>query len=160
MYSSLVFRTMTPMARSLVNNRFLSLTRAQFTAAPKLKETTRTDDQATAKKNSNEKIDENSNANKSSEHSEPNKIYSEKIRRLVDEISKLSLVDVMDLNELLKVEQYLRNFIGDSDMKHAQNCLIFVFVQKTLKIQDVPIVASGGATAVAPPAATVRLTFS
>ena len=119
MYSSLVFRTMTPMARSLVNNRFLSLTRAQFTAAPKLKETTRTDDQATAKKNSNEKIDENSNANKSSEHSEPNKIYSEKIRRLVDEISKLSLVDVMDLNELLKVEQYLRNFIGDSDMKHA-----------------------------------------
>ena len=34
---------------------------------------------------------------------DPTKVYSEKIHRLADQISKLSLVDVMDLNELLKV---------------------------------------------------------
>lgn len=31
------------------------------------------------------------------------KAYSDRIHRLVEEISKLSLLDVMDLNELLKV---------------------------------------------------------
>ena len=34
---------------------------------------------------------------------ETKKNYSERIHRLVEEISKLSLIDVMDLNELLKV---------------------------------------------------------
>ena len=34
---------------------------------------------------------------------DPNKVYSDTIQRLVNEISRLSLVDVMDLNELLKV---------------------------------------------------------
>ncbi|CAF0823829.1 unnamed protein product [Didymodactylos carnosus] len=51
------------------------------------------------------------------------KVYSSKIQHLVNEISKLSLVDVMDLSELLK---------------------------KTLKIQDVAIMASGTAAAASP----------
>jgi len=52
---------------------------------------------------------------------DPTKVYSEKIQRLANEITKLSLVDVTDLNDLLK---------------------------KTLKIRDVPIAAaSTGGTA-------------
>lgn len=76
MYSRLVFRTFSP----AILSRCLTLSRIQFAAAPKLQET-----------------------------SPPNEVppisktYSEKIHRLVEEISRLSLVDVMDLNELLKV---------------------------------------------------------
>ncbi|KAK3090789.1 hypothetical protein FSP39_014631 [Pinctada imbricata] len=52
------------------------------------------------------------------------KEYSPKIHNIVDEISKLTLVEVCDLNELLK---------------------------KTLKIQDAPVMAmSAGAVAAAP----------
>ncbi|CAF1131027.1 unnamed protein product [Adineta ricciae] len=57
---------------------------------------------------------------------ESNRTYSIQIQRIVDEISKLSLVEVMDLNELLK---------------------------KTLQIQNVPIVASGGGSVLPSPTA-------
>jgi hypothetical protein len=75
MYSRLVFRAFSP----AILSRCLTLSRIQCAVAPKLQET-------------------------SSSTIEPiDKAYSEKIHRLVDEISRLSLVDVMDLNELLKV---------------------------------------------------------
>ncbi|UJR30057.1 hypothetical protein I4U23_017602 [Adineta vaga] len=57
---------------------------------------------------------------------ESNQVYSDQIQRIVNEISKLSMIEVMDLNELLK---------------------------RTLKIQDVPIVASGGGSGLPPPTA-------
>ncbi|CAF1619434.1 unnamed protein product, partial [Didymodactylos carnosus] len=57
---------------------------------------------------------------------EEEKVYSSKIQYLVNEIGKLSLVDVMDLNELLK---------------------------KTLKIQDVSIMSAGTTSATASPTA-------
>ena len=80
MYSRLVFRAFSP-ATTL--SRCLTLSRIQFTAAPQLKET--------------------SPPTTPNEIPPISKTYSEKIHRLVDEISRLSLVDVMDLNELLKV---------------------------------------------------------
>ncbi len=102
MYSRFVFRSI---QSSMIVNRCLSLTQVQLSVVTKLKE-----------KPTSEKIETSSTpiVNKSIEDqkpipspslgvNDPNKTYSEKIQRLVDEISKLSLVDVMDLNELLKV---------------------------------------------------------
>ncbi|CAF1021853.1 unnamed protein product [Adineta ricciae] len=65
-------------------------------------------------------------ATASADVAESNRTYSIQIQRIVDEISKLSLVEVMDLNELLK---------------------------KTLQIQNVPIVASGGGSVLPSPTA-------
>jgi len=118
MYSRFVFRSIQTSNPSLIFNRFLSLTQVQLTAATKLKE--KSTAAATAPGKSAEKIEKpptptaSKTTNIPSEHekpipppssgvNDPNKTYSEKIQRLVDEISKLSLVDVMDLNELLKV---------------------------------------------------------
>jgi hypothetical protein len=104
MYSRFVFRSI---QSSVIINRCLSLTQVQLAAATKLKE-----------KPTTEKIETPVNTvNKSTEDqkpipppstgaNDPNKTYSEKIQRLVDDISKLSLVDVMDLNELLKVRVF------------------------------------------------------
>ena len=88
MYSRLLFRTCSP---SLLLNRCLTLSRVQAAAAPQLQEKIPSTVEAI-------------NAEKANESpSVRDKTYSEKIHRLVDEISRLSLVDVMDLNELLKV---------------------------------------------------------
>ncbi|CAF4317760.1 unnamed protein product [Rotaria socialis] len=139
MCSRLVFRSMQGSAPSLVFNRFLSLTQIQFSAAAKLKEKTATGTKPEKSAVNTEKPstlpttkasditaeDKKAIPPPTTGTNDPNKTYSEKIHRLVDEISKLSLVDVMDLNELLK---------------------------KTLKIQDVPIMASGGVGNVAPAA--------
>lgn len=86
MYSRLIVRVLSPINRSLVNKSFATLTDVQHAAAPKPKETVTPDPEANAA---------------------TNKTYPEKIHRLVDEISKLSLVDVMDLNELLKVMRFV-----------------------------------------------------
>ncbi len=108
MYSRFVFRSI--QSSPMILNRFLSLTQVQLSAATKLKEkpTTiekiETSSTSIASKTVNKSIeDQKPIPPPSSGTNDPNKTYSEKIQRLVDEISKLSLVDVMDLNELLKV---------------------------------------------------------
>lgn len=167
MCSRFVLRSMQGPTPSLIFNRFLSLTQVQFSAATKLKEKTSstpkseksaasTEQPSTppiAKANDVPVENKNSIPPPTTGANDPNKTYSEKIHRLVDEISKLSLVDVMDLNELLKVS---RVFLVEKRlfMTILISCISF---QKTLKIQDVPIVASGGASAAAPPPAAVCL---
>jgi hypothetical protein len=113
MYSRFICRSIQISTPSLIFNRFLSLTQVQLTAATKLKEKPTSEKSAdknekspilTAAKTTNISLeDKKSIPPPSSSINDPNKTYSEKIQRLVDEISKLSLVDVMDLNELLKV---------------------------------------------------------
>jgi hypothetical protein len=121
MYSRLVFRSIQHPVRSLILNRFLSLTQIQSIAATKLKEKISTNDEGLSTKMKVEKSNETISQDKienplstSTNLLNLNKIYSEKIHQIVDEISKLSLVEVMDLNELLKVnsEIYLDNFIS------------------------------------------------
>ncbi|CAF4924937.1 unnamed protein product [Rotaria sp. Silwood1] len=135
MCSRLVFRSIQNSVPSLIYNRFLSLTQIQSTATTKLKETStiNVEKSSTQTKKDNKKTETTIPQDKTVDSSttttnvsELNKIYSEKIHQIVNEISKLSLVEVMDLNELLK---------------------------KTLNIQDVPIVASGGGSVLPPPAA-------
>jgi hypothetical protein len=114
MYSRFVFRSFQNSTPSLIFNRFLSLTQVQFAAVTKLKEKTpvATDEKSASNVNTEiratKTIDTSVNENKSippptSGLNDPNKTYSQNIHRLVEEISKLSLIDVMDLNELLKV---------------------------------------------------------
>ncbi|CAF2515171.1 unnamed protein product [Rotaria sp. Silwood2] len=143
MYSRFVFRSIQGSTPSLIFNRFLSLTQVQLSAAAKLKEKTSTATKpekpaANTEKPSTPSPTKTTNISSddtkpipppTSGTNDPNKTYSEKIHRLVDEISKLSLVDVMDLNELLK---------------------------KTLKIQDVPIMASGGVSSAPAPTASKK----
>ncbi|CAF1116357.1 unnamed protein product [Rotaria sp. Silwood1] len=141
MYSRFVFRSIQGSTSSLIFNRFLSLTQVQLSAAAKLKEkpssTTKSEKSVANTEKSSTSPPLTTTTNVPSEDkkpippptsgtNDPNKTYSERIHRLVDEISKLSLVDVMDLNELLK---------------------------KTLKIQDIPIMASGGVSSASTPAA-------
>ncbi|CAF2817776.1 unnamed protein product [Rotaria sp. Silwood2] len=136
MCSRLVFRSIQNSVPSLIYNRFLCLTQIQSVATAKVKETLTTNVEKSSTKTKKDKTNEttipqdktvdSSTTTTTTNLSELNKIYSEKIHRIVDEISKLSLVEVMDLNELLK---------------------------KTLKIQDVPIVASGGGSGLPPPTA-------
>ena len=111
MCSRLVFRSIQHPVPSLFFNRFLSLTQIQLAAATKLKEKSASNVEPSSTTTKVEKRNETVSTDKiivpsptSTNISESNKIYSEKIHRLVDEISKLSLVDVMDLNELLKVD--------------------------------------------------------
>ena len=121
MYARFLFRSLETSSTPLIFNRLLSLTRPQHAAATKLKEksTSASSDKSAS---STEQISSSSSieskitkaTGKSSDDNkpipspssgmfDPNKTYSENIHRLVNEISKLSLVDVMDLNELLKV---------------------------------------------------------
>ena len=92
----------------MIINRFLSLTQIQLSTAAKLKETSSSNIE-TSSISTVKTSDLSSNDKKQSIPPptsgiiDSNKIYSEKIHQLVDEISKLSLIDVMDLNELLKV---------------------------------------------------------
>ncbi|CAF3239595.1 unnamed protein product [Rotaria socialis] len=139
MCSRLIFRSIQHPVPLLIYNRFLSLTQVHSTAATKLKETPSTNLETLSTKTNIEKADETKKSSSSSSDKTVNssatnvsdltKVYSEKLHRIVDEISTLSLVEVMDLNELLK---------------------------KTLKIQDVPIVASGGGSAILSPAASKK----
>ena len=111
MCSRLVFRSIQSPVSSLVLNRFLSLTQIQSVASTKLKEKTPSNDETSSKKPKAEKSTEPATQNQSVQSASTstniadlNKTYSDKIHRIVDEISKLSLVEVMDLNELLKVK--------------------------------------------------------
>jgi hypothetical protein len=114
MYSRFVFRSIQTSTPSVIFSRFLSLTQVQLAAATKLKEKQTTSDKSVEKteqpstpaalKTTNVSVeDQKPIPPPSSGAHDPNKTYSENIQRLVTEISKLSLVDVMDLNELLKV---------------------------------------------------------
>jgi hypothetical protein len=98
MSSRLMFRSVQYPVSSWILNRFLSLTQIQSVAATKLKEKIPSNDEIVLQN----KIVNSSTT--STNVSDLNKTYSEKIHRIVDEISKLSLVEVMDLNELLKVK--------------------------------------------------------
>ncbi len=93
-----MFRSVQYPVSSWILNRFLSLTQIQSVAATKLKEKIPSNDEIVLQN----KIVNSSTT--STNVSDLNKTYSEKIHRIVDEISKLSLVEVMDLNELLKVK--------------------------------------------------------
>ena len=100
------------MQSSMMTHRLLSFSQVQLAAATKLKEkpaatSTTTTTTTPAEKASKPIENQTPIPPPSSGLHDPNKTYSDKIRRLVDEISKLSLVDVMDLNELLKVDYLL-----------------------------------------------------
>jgi hypothetical protein len=108
MFTRWIIRTVPSTIPSLMINRSISLSCSQFAAATKLKEQQSGNTDTTAKANpKNDKIESKSAKVEPIpppiNPAESNKTYSEKIHRLVDEISRLSLVDVMDLNELLKV---------------------------------------------------------
>ena len=112
MYSRWILRSLsTPM----LINRCFSTSPMQLAAATKLKE--KSTNETTITKSTNEKPVEPPST------LELNKVYSDKIHRLVDEISKLSLVDVMDLNELLKVIISMSkiHFIADSSIENIEN---------------------------------------
>lgn len=97
MCSRLIFRSIQSRVPLLIGNRFLSLTQIQSMATTKLKEKKTTDDETS----SQDQVVKPSST--SATVPDINKTYSDKIHRIVGEISKLSLVEVMDLNELLKV---------------------------------------------------------
>jgi len=110
MCSRLIFRSIQHPVPSVIWNRFLSLSQIQSVASTKLKEKIPSNDETSSTKTKVEKSSETISQDKivnplsaSTNVSDLNKTYSEKIHRIVDEISKLSLVEVMDLNELLKV---------------------------------------------------------
>ena len=107
MCSRLVFQSIQHPVRSLFFNRFLSLSQVQLTAATKLKEKSSSNVETSA----NERLSTDKTVIPPSTTTATNvpdmsKTYSENIHRIVDEISKLSLVEVMDLNELLKVNLF------------------------------------------------------
>ena len=77
---------------SLRRTRFVSLTSIQSLSTAKLKEKKLINDETSSTTMTSANI------------SDIQKTYSEQIRRIVDEISRLSLMEVMDLNELLKVK--------------------------------------------------------
>ena len=77
---------------SLRRTRFVSLTSIQSLSTAKLKEKKPINDETSSTTMTSANI------------SDIQKTYSEQIRRIVDEISRLSLMEVMDLNELLKVK--------------------------------------------------------
>lgn len=141
MYSRFVFRSIQSSTPSVIFNRCLSLTQAQLAAATKLKEKPTTSDKSAEKtdksstptaataKSTNTTLEEKKTIPPpSSGLNDPNKTYSEKIQRLVDEISKLSLVDVMDLNELLKVK-----FNEKKTNKHQFKFILFLFFLENIK---------------------------
>lgn len=78
------------------------------------------------------------------------KTFPPKIQNLVNEISKLSLLEVVDLNDCLKVRfndatRFLLN--------------LFISVQKTLKIEAMPMAMAGGFAAPAAKSADVSLSW-
>jgi hypothetical protein len=116
MCSRLVFRSIRHPVPSLFFTRFLSLSQVQSTAAAQLKEKPTSNVDTSSTKTKVEKKNETVSTDKTvippsttttANVLDSNKIYSEKIQRIVDEISKLSLVEVMDLNELLKVNTFI-----------------------------------------------------
>jgi hypothetical protein len=115
-----MFRPLSRAVPSLVSHRFLALSRVQSLAAAKPKENTDSTVETTSttikttQTNANT-VDDKATLSTSS-HVDPNKTYSDKIQRLVNEISKLSLVDVIDLNELLKVTSL---FVHDETVRSS-----------------------------------------
>lgn len=89
MHSRLIFRSIQSSTSSLILNRFLSLTKLRSVAATKLSETSNSNDISSSSSNTSETI----------------KTYSNAVHQIADEISKLSLVEVMDLNDLLKKKE-------------------------------------------------------
>ena len=69
------------------------------------------------------------------------KKYPEKITRIVEDISKLTLLETAQLNELLKVHMHIRTY---------NSVLSLAYPQRELNIQDVPMMPAG----VMPAAAT------
>lgn len=68
------------------------------------------------------------------------KVYPEKIQRIVSDISKLSLVETSQLNELLKVGEKNNSVYKQSEIV----CLHLHFhLQSTLNLSDVPVMAVG-----------------
>ena len=64
------------------------------------------------------------------------KVYPEKIQRIVSDISKLSLIETSQLNELLKV--------GDIELISVYKAFTCIFIlQSTLNLSDVPVMAVG-----------------
>lgn len=71
------------------------------------------------------------------------KVYPEKIQRIVSDISKLSLLEASQLNELLKVgKMKLICYSGSS------SSLQFL-LQSTLNLSDVPVMAVGATSPMA-----------
>jgi hypothetical protein len=118
MYSRWIVRSVQSSSTSLLVNRCLSFTPFRHATATKTKEKVAnnadvpsTSDQKTAS-STKDKVKSSSSSSTEqrqtisaprSDAHDANKTYSEKIHRLVNDISNLSLIDVMDLNELLKV---------------------------------------------------------
>ena len=94
MCSRLILRSIQFRVPLLIGSRFLSLTPIRSIPATKLNEKKPTDDVSSS---------QDQVGKPSANVPDINKTYSDKIHRIVGEISKLSLVEVMDLNELLKV---------------------------------------------------------
>ena len=133
MCSRFLFRSIQHPLSSLTINRCLSLTQVQYVAAAKPKEKPNTAAESSPIKATEENKSDLQAGGQTAKPSaashnlvEPNKVYSDTIQRLVNEISRLSLVDVMDLNELLKVNVSL-------ERESSRQCLIvtrdrFLFV--------------------------------
>lgn len=110
---------MTSSSSSTIFNRYLSLATVRLSVATKSKEKPSvknenidaTIDNKVETKKKTIKDDVKPIPSPSSGLKDPNKTYSENIHRLVDEISKLSLVEVMDLNDLLKVSRKFKNTV-------------------------------------------------
>ncbi|CAF3701655.1 unnamed protein product [Rotaria socialis] len=147
MCSRLIFRSIRHPVPLLIYNRFLSLTQVHSTAATKLKETPSTNLETLSTKTNIEKADETKKSSSSSSDKTVNssatnvsdltKVYSEKLHRIVDEISTLSLVEVMDLNELLKKKEEEDEYISARPTSQS------VFKVRLIKFDDtkkVPVI--------------------
>ena len=122
---SMIFRLISQsiqhLISSFIDKRSLSLTRIQSNVAIKFKEKSagNVGTLSTREKTNETTLQDKAHIPSSTSINASNttsKIYSEQLHRIVDEISKLSLVEIMDLNELLKVnmlnclELFMSNF--------------------------------------------------
>lgn len=106
MCSRLIYRSIQKSVPTLICNRFLSFTQIQSATAAKLKENSSTNIEKPSTR-ANISSDETITSSSLDNVLDSSKNYSEKIQRIVDEISKLTLVEIMDLNELLKVNIWI-----------------------------------------------------
>ena len=126
----LISQSIQHLISSFIYKRSLSLTRIQSNVAIKFKEKSDVNVGTLSIKTTREKTNETTSQNKahipsltSINASNTSKLYSEQLHRIVDEISKLSLVEVMDLNELLKVNMLncLELFMSNFKIKSKRN---------------------------------------
>lgn len=95
------------------------------------------------------------------------KQYSPKIQQLVNDIASLTLLEVSDLNELLKVQKRAQSdaalrLLRTDPMPPVHTSLnhLFISPQKTLNIQDVGMMPMGAmAAATGATAAPVRISI-